>query len=97
MKILTSIEEIIDPRMIGKVQHNLSTIIFVALCGILSGCDDWKDIRDYCKITENYPKIHTAAPDIEIMFSIVSLEGLCSSKNRSTLYFDNRALIPCRI
>ena len=48
MKILTSIEEIIDPRMIGKVQHNLSTIIFVALCGILSGCEDWKDISDYC-------------------------------------------------
>jgi hypothetical protein len=47
--------------------------------------------------TENYPKIHTAAPDTEIMFSMVSSEGLYSSKNRSTLYFDNRALIPCRI
>ena len=54
MKILTSIEEIIDPRMIGKVQHNLSTIIFVALCGILSGCDDWKDIRDYCRIKKDW-------------------------------------------
>ena len=47
--------------------------------------------------TENYPKIHTAAPDAEIIFSIVSLEGLYSSKNRSTLYLDNNALIPCRI
>ena len=47
--------------------------------------------------TENYPKIHTVAPDTEIMFSMVSSEGLYSSKNRSTLYFDNRALIPCRI
>ena len=54
MKILTSIEEIIDPRMIGKVQHNLSTIIFVALCGILSGCEDWKDIRDYCRIKKDW-------------------------------------------
>ncbi|PHR54197.1 MAG: hypothetical protein COA44_13790, partial [Arcobacter sp.] len=50
MQILTKIEEISDPRMLGKVQHNLSTIIFVALCGILSGCDDWNDIRDYCKV-----------------------------------------------
>lgn len=47
--------------------------------------------------TENYPKIHTAAPDIEIIFSITSSEGLYSSKNRSTLYFDSRALMPCRI
>jgi len=54
MKILTSIEEIIDPRMIGKVQHNLSTIIFVALCGILSGCEDWKDISDYCRIKKDW-------------------------------------------
>jgi predicted transposase YbfD/YdcC len=54
MKILTIIEEIVDPRMIGKVQHNLSTIIFVALCGVLSGCEDWNDIRDYCKVKEDW-------------------------------------------
>ena len=33
---------------------NLSTIIFVALWGILSGCDDWKDIRNYCRIKKNW-------------------------------------------
>jgi len=48
------IEEIADPRMIGKVQHNLSAIIFVALCGILSGCEDWNDIRDYCKVKKDW-------------------------------------------
>ena len=47
--------------------------------------------------TENYPKIHTAAPDAEIILSIVSCEGLYSSKNLSTLYLDNNALMPCRI
>ena len=51
----------------------------------------------YLLTTENYPKIHTAPPDAEIIFSIVSLEGLYSSKNRSTLYLDNNALIPCRM
>ena len=50
MQILTKIEEIADPRMIGKVQHNLSAIIFVALCAILSGCEDWNDIHDYWRI-----------------------------------------------
>jgi predicted transposase YbfD/YdcC len=54
MKILTRIEEITDPRMIGKVQHNLSTIIFVALCGILSGCEDWNDIHDYCRAKKEW-------------------------------------------
>jgi len=54
MKILTRIQEISDPRMIGKVQHNLSTIIFVALCGILSGCEDWNDIQDYCEAKKDW-------------------------------------------
>ncbi len=54
MKILTEIEEIADPRMTGKVQHKLSTIIFVALCGILSGCEGWNDIKDYCKAKKDW-------------------------------------------
>ena len=54
MKILTRIEEIADPRMVGKVRHKLSTIIFVTLCGILSGCEDWNDIRDYCKVKKEW-------------------------------------------
>jgi len=54
MQILKRIEEISDPRMIGKVQHNLSAIIFVSLCGVLSGCEDWNDIRDYCKVKKDW-------------------------------------------
>ena len=48
MQILKLIEDITDPRMEGKVQHSLSAIIFVSLCGILSGCESWSDIRHYC-------------------------------------------------
>ena len=47
MKILTLIDDISDPRMIGKVRHPLRTILFVALCGVLCGCESWDDIRDY--------------------------------------------------
>lgn len=54
MKILKMIEDISDPRMEGKVQHKLSTIIFVALCGVLSGCESWSDIRDYCDIKKDW-------------------------------------------
>ena len=54
MKILALIEEIFDPRMEGKVHHRLSSIIFIALCGILSGCESWGDIRDYCKAKKEW-------------------------------------------
>ncbi len=54
MKILEMIEEVSDPRMEGKVRHKLSTIIFVALCGILCGCESWIDIRDYCRVKREW-------------------------------------------
>ena len=61
------------------------------------GCNRNVYALDITNHSENYPKIHTAAPDIEIILSIASSEGLYSSKNRSTLYLDSRALMPCRI
>lgn len=49
MNILQLINEIPDPRMEGKVVYKFSTIVFVVLCGILSGCESWSDIEDYCE------------------------------------------------
>ena len=49
MSVLDLIKELPDPRMEGKVRHNLSSVIFVTLCGILSGCQSWGDIEDYCE------------------------------------------------
>lgn len=54
MQILAMIDDISDPRMEGKVHHPLSTIIFVALCGILCGCESWSDIRDYCRVKREW-------------------------------------------
>ena len=48
------IGEISDPRIEGKIPHNLSTIIFGASCGILSGCESWNDMRNYCKIKRDW-------------------------------------------
>ena len=56
MKVLSMIKEISDPRMEGKVCHPLSTIIFVALCGILCGCESWSDIKDYCRVKRDWLK-----------------------------------------
>ena len=49
MVIIDYIEQIPVPRMSGKVKHTLGSIIFTALCGVLSGCESWEDIRSYTK------------------------------------------------
>ena len=49
MAILELLKNIPDPRMEGKVKHNLGSILFVGLCGVLSGCESWSDIEDYCE------------------------------------------------
>ncbi|MFT6300567.1 MAG: putative transposase YbfD/YdcC [Saprospiraceae bacterium] len=50
MQVLSLIEDLSDPRMSGKIRHKFGSIIFVSLCGILSGCESWSDISDYCKV-----------------------------------------------
>ena len=54
MKLLEAIEKIADPRMEGKVKHKLSSIIFMTLCAVLSGCECWNDIEDYCKTKKEW-------------------------------------------
>ena len=49
MDILELIQNIPDPRMEGKIKHNFGAILFVGLCGVLSGCESWSDIEDYCE------------------------------------------------
>ena len=66
MSVLDLIKELPDPRMEGKVRHNLSSVIFVTLCGILSGCQSWGDIEDYCeaklKWLEQYVEFKNGVP-----------------------------------
>ena len=66
MSVLDLIEELPDPRMDGKVKHNFATVIFVTLCGILSGCESWSDIKDYCetklKWLEEYVEFPNGVP-----------------------------------
>jgi predicted transposase YbfD/YdcC len=54
MVIIDYIEKIPDPRMSGKVKHALGSIIFTALCGVLSGCESWEDIRSYTKEKQDW-------------------------------------------
>lgn len=54
MNILKLISEMPDPRMKGKVVYKFSAIVFVVLCGILSGCESWSDIEDYCEAKKEW-------------------------------------------
>lgn len=54
MNILKLISAMPDPRMEGKVVYKFSTIVFVVLCGILSGCESWSDIEDYCEAKKDW-------------------------------------------
>lgn len=54
MNILELIQTIPDPRMEGKIKHNLGAILFAGLCGVLSGCESWTDIEDYCETKQEW-------------------------------------------
>ena len=50
--MLEIFEGINDPRQGSKVQHKLSEIIVLVICAVVSGCDVWEDIADYCRVKE---------------------------------------------
>lgn len=47
MKIVEIFEEIPDFRRESQVVHLLSSILVIALCGVLSGADDFEEIAEY--------------------------------------------------
>jgi len=47
-------KDIIDPRQAGKVNYNLHEIIVMTICAVISGCEIWEDIVDFCRVKENW-------------------------------------------
>ena len=45
--IETHFEEVRDPRQQGKIDHPLINIIFITICGVLCGADDWVAIATF--------------------------------------------------
>ena len=45
-------EELPDPRVTGRCDHNLIDIIIIAICGVISGADSWVGIETYGKAKE---------------------------------------------
>lgn len=45
--LLEQFSSITDPRIDRNKLHPLSSIIFLTICGVLSGCNDWDEIEQY--------------------------------------------------
>lgn len=47
-------ENISDPRQAWKVEYNLMEIIVVTICAVISGCEYWEDIVDFCRVKKTW-------------------------------------------
>jgi len=45
-----------DPRLDRKKLHQLTDILFIAVCASLCGCDTWEDIHLFAEIREEWLK-----------------------------------------
>jgi len=47
-------EEIKDKRQSWKLKHKLSEVVVTTICAVISGCEEWEDIEDFCKVKETW-------------------------------------------
>jgi hypothetical protein len=47
-------ERISDPRQAWKIVYNLHEIVIMTICAVISGCNEWEDIVDFCEVKERW-------------------------------------------
>ena len=47
-------ETIRDSRQVWKIKHNMLEVIIMTICAVVSGCEHWEDIADFCKVKEGW-------------------------------------------
>jgi len=47
-------EKITDPRQSWKVLYNLHEIVVMTICAVMSGCEIWEEIADFCKVKTDW-------------------------------------------
>ncbi|GHU80643.1 hypothetical protein FACS1894191_6370 [Clostridia bacterium] len=47
-------ESISDPRQPWKVDYELLEIVVMTICAVISGCEYWEDIVDFCRVKEQW-------------------------------------------
>jgi len=60
--LLDYIEQLPDPRQAKKCRHLFSEVVFMALCGILCGADDWNSIELYARTREEWFRRYLKLP-----------------------------------
>jgi len=45
---------ITDPRQPWKVEYNLPGIVVMTICAVISGCEYWEDIVDFCRVKKSW-------------------------------------------
>ena len=56
------IQTLPDPRQANKCAHRLGDIVFMVLCGLLVGADDWKSIARYAQEKETWFRRYLMLP-----------------------------------
>jgi hypothetical protein len=44
---LASLEDLPDPRVVGRCDHVLVGIIMVAVCAVLCGAESWSEVEEF--------------------------------------------------
>ncbi|MCB0156034.1 MAG: transposase family protein [Anaerolineae bacterium] len=64
-----------DPRQPGKVEHPLINIIFITICGVLCGANNWVAIEDFGNAQkewlEQYLNLEKGIVKANIFYSII--------------------------
>jgi len=47
-------EKIKDPRQAWKVEYSLLEIVVMTICAVISGCEHWEDIVDFCEVKKTW-------------------------------------------
>jgi len=63
LTLLEQIQQLPDPRQASKCTYQLSDVVFMGLCGLLVGADDWEAIACYAKEKEDWFRQFLSLPD----------------------------------
>ena len=53
-EVIKHFSSMTDPRVERGKKHLLSDIFIMSLSAIISGCDDWVMVANYCKLKEDW-------------------------------------------
>ena len=75
--LLEQLATITDPRQSWKVEHKLTDIMLLAVCGVIAGADGWEEIEDFgherLEWLQQYGDFESGIPSHDTIARVVSL------------------------